>query len=59
MKMIRERIDFIIANSSGFIEACQRIAKESYREGYLSGLSDSNEDDDEVVYRKMAEFING
>lgn len=53
--MNRQKIDFIIANSSGFIEACERIAKESYNKGYEDALKgdDISSEYELDLYEKM------
>ena len=59
--MKRERIDFIIANSAGLIEACQRIADESYANGFYKGSTHKNLIETELAgencYYKMKKFI--
>jgi hypothetical protein len=61
--MKREQIDFIIANSSGFIEACHRIADESYSLGVYHGSIRKDLIDTEAktfeVYNLMKKDING
>jgi len=56
--MNREQIDFIIANSSGFIEACHRIAEEAYKQGKEDSIKKIDKEAIKL-YNLMKKDING